>query len=687
MISFRQLLLTLMTIYLPQIVMGRSSLSESISTVDIVDTIHLSIYASDVLCHGEFTGSVTSIVTGSSGYTYLWAGPNGFSSDQPSIAALEAGYYYLTVTDVASDTATASIEVLQPASMINLVLTGDTLCYGTSNGVVSVAASGGTPPYDYLWSNTQTDTFATGLGSGLHYVTVTDAHDCQTVGEVEIFLRPEIQIHAHTTPAHCYHAYDGEAMIDSIVYDGMNMPLTGYSFTWNTVPAQHTADVQGLLGGEFYKITVSDDYGCDAIKILHVGQPDSLQIIVDEVVPVSCFEGNDGGAVVHATGGTTPYIFTWSAGTGNQTGNNATGLATGNYQVTVVDTFLCAAEAGIGISEPEKLYSTVSVENALCKDGASGSATVTVGGGMPPYFYQWTNGDETNHPEGLLAGTFLVTITDLNGCSLLDSAVIDEPETTVTATFIPHDVTCYGGFDGSVDVIASGGTPGYEISTDGINFIGTDLLIALEAGEQVIYVRDDNGCLFAGTAIINEPLPVIVDLGNDTTIELGQDITLYPEIQNAAGEVTYQWTAMAGFPLSCDDCPNPSTQNLTYSANYELLVTDTNNCKAKDVIGITVLKDRVVMVPTAFSPNDDYMNDLLLVHGKPGTTILLFQIFDKKGELVYEAHNFPVNDQNTGWNGIFRGTKMNSGVFAWYLKAKFIDGEEKTYSGTTVLVR
>ena len=96
---------------------------------------------------------------------------------------------------------------------------------------------------------------------------------------------------------------------------------------------------------------------------------------------------------------------------------------------------------------------------------------------------------------------------------------------------------------------------------------------------------------------------------------------------------------------------------------------------------------RTVLVPTAFTPNQDGQNDRLLVHGKDGAHIIVFKIFDRWGEQLYEQQDFPINDPVIGWDGTFKGQQMNSGVYIWTLEVEFIDGFRQLYSGQTTLLR
>ncbi|MEO1627514.1 MAG: gliding motility-associated C-terminal domain-containing protein, partial [Bacteroidota bacterium] len=116
---------------------------------------------------------------------------------------------------------------------------------------------------------------------------------------------------------------------------------------------------------------------------------------------------------------------------------------------------------------------------------------------------------------------------------------------------------------------------------------------------------------------------------------------------------------------------------------------DDNGCEAEGRIQIRVNKDRSIYVPTGFTPNGDQVNDLLLVHGKESrvATIRYFRIFDRWGEMVFEARDFRPNDSSIGWNGEFDKRPMNPGVFVWVVEAEFEDGYREVYKGSSTLIR
>ena len=178
-------------------------------------------------------------------------------------------------------------------------------------------------------------------------------------------------------------------------------------------------------------------------------------------IDVKCFGGNDGSATVVASGGTATYTYLWNDTLAQSTAT-ATGLKAGGYQVTVTDANGCTTSASVTITEPELLTASATGTDVKCFGGNDGTATALVSGGTVSYTYLWndTAAQTTATATSLKTGTYLVKITDANGCTATASVTIDEP-TQLIVSVTKTDVKCYGGNDGSATVSASGGTVSY----------------------------------------------------------------------------------------------------------------------------------------------------------------------------------------------------------------------------------
>ncbi|MCB0678266.1 MAG: gliding motility-associated C-terminal domain-containing protein, partial [Saprospiraceae bacterium] len=439
-------------------------------------------------------------------------------------------------------------------------------------------------------------------------------------------------------------------------------------------------------GGQAYTVTITDAAGCELVETIAVDNPKEVVASIESATDVSCAEGSDGTATAIASGGVEPYSYSWGANTGSQNTPTASGLAEGTYFVTVADANGCQAVVSTTIDQPEPLGVGFVSEKVDCFGASTGSLSAQAEGGTAPYTYVWSTGQQGKVIDALAAGTYTVTIFDANGCELIETSEVFQPEAPLAALFEADDVSCFGREDGVIYLDPSGGTPPYTFSIDGEHFVGTTQLVGLEAGEYNVWMRDSRGCEYITSEIlILEPEPLSVDLGPDLRIDMGETAVLDAEV--SAPVVSYEWIPLGPEGLNCYDCFDPETDALFNPATYELVVTDENGCTAEDRINVFVHKDRLVLVPPAFSPNSDSHNDRLLVHGKSGTTVTLFQVYDRWGELVFEAGDFPVNDPNIGWDGSFKGELMNSGVFIWYVEVRYVDGVEETFKGSTTLIR
>ena len=217
--------------------------------------------------------------------------------------------------------------------------------------------------------------------------------------------------------------------------------------------------------------------------------------------------------------------------------------------------------------------------------------------------------------------------------------------------------------------------------------MGASAFIALRAGEYRVSVIDANGCTFPTmTVSVEEPEPIIIDLGEDRIIQYGDTARIIPQISGTYPIVRYQWSPADSSWVGCFDCPNVQVFP-DYQRDLYLTVTDANGCTAEEWVRIVVRKDFPIQVPTGFTPNNDGQNDRLTVHGLPGIEIIWFRVFDRWGEQVFENAEFETNDPAAGWDGRFRDRQLNSGVYLWQLEARLPDGRRELFQGQTTLIR
>ncbi|WP_170110703.1 choice-of-anchor L domain-containing protein [Flavilitoribacter nigricans] len=647
-------------------------------TINALDEVEVVLTIDqEVSCGVNNDGRVIASATGGGGnYSYLWSD----GQTTATASGLAAGTYQLSVTSAIGCMQVAEIVLEPPTDMEVSLMATETRCGVPENGTVSLSISDGVPPYTFVWGHDANETSMdlTGMGPGIYEVTVTDSEGCSLIRSAEVMEAEGITLVIDTVSVSCAGGSDGQISVSATGGEGQ------YEYVWSVAGAGNNAQVSGLPRGT-YSVTVTDEFGCTT----------NSSIVLDELPPLTidrdftsalCAGNNSGYIDLKITGGTAPYTFSWNTGASSEDLNN---LAAGNYQVTVTDANGCTATDAMAIAEAQPIQASVMVDDVFCNGEATGSVLVNPTSGQPPYVYNWSNGTTDANLSDVVAGTYTLTITDASGCENSFTATVNEPE-ALTAALATEDISCAGGQDGRIGVTAAGGVPAYSYSLNGNEFKSGTAFIGLTAGDYQVQVRDGNGCVTnLIPATIIEPAPLVVDLGENINVEYGDTLILDSLLITGGTGPTfaYTWTPADSSMLSCVNCLNP-TVIVKEQTSFKLLVRDENGCVADDVITIFVNKNNPVMVPTGFTPNGDGNNDLLHVHGKEnGTTVRVFRIFDRWGELLHEEHDFDLNDRGHGWDGTFRGQPMNSGVYLWQIEVEYPDGMRQVMSGSTTLIR
>lgn len=270
-----------------------------------------------------------------------------------------------------------------------------------------------------------------------------------------------------------------------------------YAYAWSN--GATTEDLNAVPAGT-YTVTVTDAGNQTATASATVNEPSPVSVGVSSSA-VSCNGGSDGTATAMASGGTSPYAYSWSNG-----GNTATisGLAAGSYSVTVTDANGCTGTASLDVSEPAGLAVSVSSTDATCNGDSDGSISASVAGGTAPYTFAWSNGGTAATISGLSVGNYTVTVTDANGCTGSASVSVGEPAAVNISTQVV-DASC-GQADGSASASASGGTAPYSYAWS--NGGNTASISGLAAGTYSVTATDANGCTGTGTVTVAEGAPV-----------------------------------------------------------------------------------------------------------------------------------------------------------------------------------
>lgn len=662
-------------------------------TVDITEAsaLELTINGDNVLCFGNNTGTIELNANGgTSPYAYSWTGPGAYSSTLEDIADLYAGTYNVLVTDANGCTSTTQLEITEPATGIMSTMSDmDLICFGASNGVATVTVGGGTGPFNYLWSNGSTTASVNNLPEGTHFVTITDNGGCTFIDTAIVEAQGQINVVLSQTSSFCHNGNDGIAMIDAINYNSTPADPADFTIAWSN--GNNTTTISNAIGGQNYSVIVTDALGCTGTASISIDNPAEIGSLIEDFNDVNCFGESNGTATANGAGGTAPYTFLWDANALGQATATASGLAPGTYEVTITDANGCTTSTNVEIGQPEPINMNFNTEAVLCPGDENGSIDATINGGTAPYNILWSNGSVDANLEDIEAGNYSLTIVDASGC--IDSATVfvDSPP-AISTNITTESTSCHNSQDGRINIEVLGGTPPFRYSLDGEAYNGSLVQIGLTGGTYPVYIRDVNGCIFETEATVDSPDALWIDAGEDITLQVGDSTQLFASSANSQGNVEFTWLPPYEPSLICDDslnildCQSPWVF-INSTTTFDLYAIDENGCEDRDEVTVTIEKYRPVYVPTAFTPNGDGNNDLLMVHGRPGTKVLSFRVYDRWGEQVYLAEDFEINDPLIGWNGYFKGEAMNPGVYVWYVEVEHIDEEREGVSGHTTLIR
>ncbi len=553
-------------------------------------------------------------------------------------------------------------------------------CFDNPDGTINLTVNSPFPITSYEWSNGENTEDISGLTGGDYTVTITNQF-CDTVMTYTVPSPPPFEFDTISTLATCAGGQDGTL---TLVTTGATPP---FLYNWNDGNGfTPNNSLTGLPIG-LYPVTVRDDNGCERDLVLEVTELVlELNPTVEAVTPPTCFGFSDGRIDLIVANGLPPYQFDWNDGNGFVSDNSLTNIASGTFNIDIMDANGCMGQFTFTVTPPPPLEISLDSIDVSCFGEADGSIVPTVIGGVGGYQYQWSDGQTDSVAMGLVAGFYDVTVLDANGCEIQDGIEVIQPPELAIIGLDTEDIICFGDATGTVTVHAFGGNPPYLYSSDGINFQTDSVLMDLPAGNYTIVVMDAMDCTDDANTFLTQPPELVANAGDDQTINLGYSVTLQGSHLPQFKPVSIVWTPAEG--LDCTDCFTPEASPVE-TTQYYLTVIDSTGCTDTDSVIVNVLKARPVYIPNAFSPDNSGFNDIFTAYtGPAGSRILEMRVFDRWGELVYEGNNLDLFALNRdGWDGTFKGERMDPGVFVYLMKIEFIDGVVQQYQGDINLLR
>lgn len=513
-------------------------------------------------CFADNSGATSASASGGVGnFTFRWQRCQGGNIINGPVASdLFAGCYAVTVQDANGCTATATATIGEPPPFVFSSAQDSVRCYGGADGRAMISAGGATPPYSYLWSNGDGGPMADSLKAGFHSVTVTDGVGCQAVTLVQVLQPPILRLDSiWVVGVTCFGGSDGAVSAWAI---GGSPPL---AYAWdNQVSGPGLA---GIPAGT-YTVTVTDRKGCTVSATATVGSPAAIQ--VQKVVQnETCVGTCDGSADLTVTGGTPPYSLDWQHPSIPPGQTSLQLLCPGVYRFTVLDSRNCAAQDSITVAAALPLELASSVQPPRCAGGNDGSVQVSVQGGTPPYYYQWSNGQTAPSVVNVACGTYTLTLSDALSCTQTTTAVVPCPTPVVVDSLTVSDVSCFGSANGSAAVFARGGTGALMFLWSDPNQQVAPVAVNLLAGTYTVTVSDANGCSATATAVVAQPPALQATLfSRPVTCLNGNNGEAWAVVSGGRPPYTYLWDTQAKDSLLID----------LKAGFYTLTITDANGC-------------------------------------------------------------------------------------------------------------
>ncbi len=547
-----------------------------------------------VSCFGGNDGVLEVQVNGGTPpYQYTWSPYGGDSSVATN---LSAGVFNVSVLDASGCISSFTApEIVQPSAIQLLTNTTNVTCFGASNGQANVFVYGGTPPYQYFWqpggSNLST---LVGLSSGTYYVTVTDSKNCTETTFVTIQEPFELQANIlNIKNVSCYNGSDGSIQVQ---VSGGTVP---YSYLWS--PSNYTGSHAQHLSAGTHTVYITDANGCATSISAIIQQPPQLNVNYT-VSHALCNQGNEGIIQLYTNGGTPPYSYQWTPVISSS--DVVTNLASGMYYVTVSDSLGCTVTKQIQVQAPTPISPVIlQQKNISCFGGTDGFILLGANGGSPPYLYEWSTGQTTPYLSNLSVGTYTCTITDANGCSVVEQVAITGPSEPLQVFITSNSTSCFQSADGTANALVVGGTPPYSYLWVPGGYTSATAT-GLSSGNYALSVFDANQCVTSQNFSISSPEPL------QASVQVIQHVQCYGEPSGIISVNVIGGTQP--YSYSWNTVPQQYTQQATnvYAGSYTVTVTDINGC--------TWIGSGIVLQPTALSLSI-ISHDVSCYNGSNGT--------------------------------------------------------------------
>ena len=463
--------------------------------------LSVALTPTDISCFGVNDGVITPLVSGGNGgYSYLWS-----NADTNAVAdSLMAGIYNVTVTDVKNCSLINYEIISEPAAIYQTTTVSHVSCYGAADGMIDLSVLGGVTPYSFDWSNGTTNEDLSNVVAGIYTLTIMDANNCMinvtdTIDEpfAPIFIQDSVinvncsnaangsillEVTGGTAPYnYVWSSGQNTAYINQLspgqysvlVFDDMGCsenystilisvsPITTnevvvnesclganngsillqisgglppYAVQWQT--GDTALNLQGLGAGSYF-VSIMDSVNClatDEINVL-AGSSFLIEAVINDV---KCFGDSTGSISINIINGKPPYTINWNDGSSSMI---RTDLMASNYTVQVIDSSSCENNKQLTIFQPDSLFLELFGGNVSCGESNDGRIEAEISGGVEPYIFDWSNGDQTQNIFDLSIGDYSLVVSDSNNCIIAKNILLT---TSSECILIPTVITPNG---------------------------------------------------------------------------------------------------------------------------------------------------------------------------------------------------------------------------------------------------
>ncbi len=645
---------------------GNNSYCEQLVSVSYLD---IDVTASSqVTCSDYSDAEITVTVTGGHGdITYSLNG--GLAQSSNIFTGLPADTYTVEVLDENGCSLVTDAVIVANPTQIDVTTDADSQvsCYDVEDATITINATGGTGDLAYILNGmSQSSNVFNDLMANTYTVEVVDENGCSVMADDVIVANPE-QLNATAVADDQVMCVDGFDATLTVTAAGGTGNLT-YSLNGGL---PETSNVFPYLGAGIYTVEVVDENGCSVLtESQTIANPSAITASVSGDDMVTCFGADNATLNVSATGGTGELSYSVNGGV-SQMSNVFENMTDGEYSIMVIDENSCYQIVEASIGSPEAVNLTY---NPYCEVGIVG-IELNATGGTQPFTYSIDGGltyQELNSFENLTNETSIfIVVIDANDCL---SPVIEVPVeslNTLEATAnILNNNNCYGMNDAVVEMDISGGDAPYIFTVNGDQVYYDNIINNLAPGDNVITIRDSNGCPAETQVNIIASEPIEFELIYKTNADCNGNNDGTAEIEVVGGFAPYEY--------SWDDGSNQSVVAGLNAGTHTITVTDLKGCEVtyEVIIGSEQIYD-VPEVNNTFTPNNDGQNDHFTIKN-----IELFPenelvILNRWGNEVYTRFSY----DNT-WNG----SNLSEGTYFYILNVKMCD-EVRTINGYITILR